>query len=349
MKINALATFLRHWIASVLLPGFALSQNVTIDVEEPLEITLPETQAADIRVRDPFILAEPETGVYILYAQKGNRLGGQQGPPGVEAYLSRDLATWRGPIVVLEIPDPYWARKMVWAPEVHKYREAYYLLVTLTSDDTLATASLSPSRPTQNRRGTQIFKSDSPLGPFVDFRNGPSTPPNWMAVDGTFFTEDGTPFMVFCHEWTQVHDGTVELMELKTDLSGPAGDPVTLFKASEAAWVRNLADAGYASDGLVTDGTFLHQTSDGKLFMIWSSFGDFSYAIGLAQSESGKLRGPWKQFKDPVYPKDGGHGMIFTTLEDKEMMVLHKPNESPHERMVFYELVENDGKIGLKP
>lgn len=29
--------------------------------------------------------------------------------------------------------------------------------------------------------------------------------------------------------------------------------------------------------------------------MIWSSFGDSGYAIGIAESESDKLKGPWIQ------------------------------------------------------
>jgi len=212
----------------------------------------------------------------------------------------------------------------------------------------LTTESLSPSEIPQYRRGTQVFSSDSPLGPFVDFAHRPFTPLNWMSLDGTLFIEEDIPYMIFCHEWAQVHDGTMELMELKKDLSGPTGDPTTLFKASEANWVRNMADLGYEQDGYVTDGPFLYSTSENKLLMIWSSFGDYEYAIGLAESESGKIRGPWKQLDKPLFPRDGGHGMIFTSLEGKPTIVFHQPNKSPLERMVLYELEEFDGSIRLR-
>ena len=337
------------YMSVVLISGSTYSQNITVDTEEPLEITLPIWKASDIRIRDPFILVEPETGTYILYAQKGNRLGAEIKTPGVEAYLSRDLETWRGPVEVMELPSSYWAQKMVWAPEVHAYQGNYYLFVTLTSEDTLTSKSLGPTQIPQNKRGTQVFSSDSPLGPFVDFEDRPCTPLDWMSLDGTLFIEDQTPYMIFCHEWAQVHDGTMELMELKKNLSGPAGDPVTLFKASDANWVRNMADLGYGQDGYVTDGPFFYHTSENKLLMIWSSFGDHEYAIGLAESESGKIRGPWKHMDKPLNSMDGGHGMIFNSLEGKPMIVFHQPNKSPLERMVFYVLQETDGLIRLRP
>jgi len=332
----------------IMVAGLCLGQRVTVDEEEALEITLPSLKTSDIRVRDPFILVDQEDGIYILYAQKGNRLGKDVSAPGVEAYLSQDLDNWRGPVAVLELPDAHWARKMVWAPEVHKYQDNYFLFVTLTSADTLASRSLSPSHPTQYKRGTQIFYSDSPLGPFLSFDNKPATPPQWMALDGTLLVEDGIPYMIFCHEWAQTHDGTVELVELKSDLSQTVGESITLFKATDAKWVRNMADLGFDQDGFVTDGPFFYRTQANKLLMIWSSFGEELYAIGLAESESGGIKGPWKQLDEPLFPKNGGHGMIFNSLEGNTLIVLHQPNDDPNERMVLYQLEEAGGLIRLK-
>lgn len=65
----------------------------------------------------------------------------------------------------------------------------------------------------------------------------------------------------------------------KKDLSGPAGKPVTLFKASEAPWVRSHVPGEKL---YVTDGPFLLRNSRGELLMLWSSFTDEGYAIGLA-------------------------------------------------------------------
>jgi hypothetical protein len=70
-----------------------------------------------------------------------------------------------------------------------------------------------------------------------------------------------------------------------------------------------------------------------RLLLIWSSFGEQQYAIGLAESASGRLRGPWKQLSQPLFETNSGHGMIFRTLDQRLLLVLHQPNTSPLERM----------------
>jgi hypothetical protein len=94
-----------------------------------------------------------------------------------------------------------------------------------------------------------------------------------MALDGTLFIEKGTPYLVFCHEWIQVEDDTMEVVRLKKDLSGPVGKPRTLFRASDADWVKKLEVKAYKSSGNITDGPWFYRTKTGKLLMLWSSFG----------------------------------------------------------------------------
>ena len=295
---------------------------------------------ADIRVRDPFILVDRQTQTYFLYAQMANRLGADPAKRGVEVYTSRDLRNWDGPEPVFEVPDDFWARDRVWAPEVHEYGGKYYLFVTFTGDRVLGQAD---GRPPMQPRGSQILVAESPRGPFRPFRNAPHTPGDWMALDGTLWVEDGTPWMIFCHEWVQIEDGTMELVRLEADLSDVDGAPETLFKASDAPWVRSLRDAGGRFHGYVTDGPFLYRTKTGELLMIWSSFGEQRYAIGTARSESRSVRGPWKQDPDPLFRADGGHGMIFTTLEGRLLLVFHQPNRGDEERARLYE-IEDDGR-----
>ena len=47
------------------------------------------------------------------------------------------------------------------------------------------------------KRATQILASESPEGPFKPFANKPHTSENWMSLDGTFWVEDGVPYMIF--------------------------------------------------------------------------------------------------------------------------------------------------------
>lgn len=147
--------------------------------------------------------------------------------------------------------------------------------------------------------------------------------------------------MIFCHEWTQVMDGTMELVSLSDDLSEPLSEPVTLFKASDAEWVLPVQEYGK-----ITDGPFLYKASSGKLIMIWSSFGTHGYAIGQAISENGKIAGPWTQ-ADLLFKENGGHGMIFKTFEDQLVLLFHQPNIGPQERAQMYLIEEAEERLVL--
>jgi hypothetical protein len=129
----------------------------------------------------------------------------------------------------------------------------------------------------------------------------------------------------------QIVNGAIEYVQLNQNLSEAVTEPVTLFHASEATWSKRGGEGG----NNVTDGPYLYKSKSGKLFMIWSSFSTGGYTTGIAISDSGKLAGPWKQQDDPLYSKDGGHGMLFTTFDGKLMMVLHSPNGRDARPRVF--------------
>jgi len=40
--------------------------------------------------------------------------------------------------------------------------------------------------------------------------------------------------------------------------------------------------------------------------------------------------------------------MIFTTFDEQILLALHTPNQTPNERPVFLELVEEDGRLRLQ-
>lgn len=307
----------------------------------------PAIPTAELRVRDPYIVADLSTKTYYLYRQIANgRLDKTDGVRGVEVFQSKDLKTWTGPQTVFAQPPDFWANAEVWAPEVHVYQGKYYLFVTFSANATLAgeSAAQRPMRP----RGTQILVADAPTGPFKPFANRAHTPADWMSLDGTLWVEDGTPWMIFCHEWAQVLDGTLELVQLAPDLSAPVGEPRTLFKATASPWVQSMRDAlANGNHGYVTDGPFLHRTKTGKLLMIWSSFGPQRYAILVAESTTGKIAGPWVQQPAPLFKADGGHGMIFTTFEGQLTLCFHQPNTRPNERMQLYPIEDTGDTLRL--
>lgn len=90
---------------------------------------------ADIHIRDPFILPDAKTGTYYMYRSSGIRNGKGETIGGVEAFKSKDLVNWEGPIRVFTVPEDNWITGDVWAPEVHRYKGKYYLFATLNSED----------------------------------------------------------------------------------------------------------------------------------------------------------------------------------------------------------------------
>lgn len=83
--------------------------------------------------------------------------------------------------------------------------------------------------------------------------------------------------------------------------------------------------------------------------MIWSSFSNGNYAVGIAESTSGTVFGPWKQQTEPLFTKDGGHGMIFTAFDGKPYIVLHQPNNpGGAERAKLFELEDLGHTIKIK-
>ncbi len=287
----------------------------------------------DINFRDPFVLPVMEESTYYLYGSDGATCWGMR-PNSLDAYCSKDLIDWTGPHQVFVPDSDFWAEREFWAPEVHFFKGNYYMFVSFKAEGRC--------------RGTQILRSPSPLGPFLPISEAPITPSDWECLDGTFFVDESGPWIVFCHEWVQVHDGEMCAMRLTEDLKQPLDKPALLFRASEAPWAFGFDST--PADGLknyVTDGPFICKAVSGELIMLWSSMHNGRYAIGYATSHSGRITGPWIQSAKPVFSEDGGHGMLFKTFENQLMLAIHCPNSTLNERPVF--INASDLNWGLRP
>jgi len=319
---------------------------------QPFAQQIPRLKLADIPIRDPYILPVEEEKTYYLYAATREETKTKSGLPGVCAYKSKDLKTWQGPFHVFENPDGFWAGSThgIWAPEVHLYNGKYYLFATFSNpEDTIETRG--DGIPVV-LRGTQIMVADNPLGPFKPFDlKRPVTPENWSALDGTLWIEESKPYMVFCHEWVQINEGTFEVAELKSDLSELSGTLETIFKVNDAPWVKRMdllgiKYRGHEIPGFVSDGPFIHRLPSGKLICLTSSFGENQYSLSYALSASGKLAGPWEHPAKPLLTGGHGHGMLFNSFDGKLLLVCHFPNSSPS-KAVIYEVGEQEDGISI--
>lgn len=278
----------------------------------------------DIHIRDPFILEE--NGMYYLYGSRAKDFAIKT--EGFDVYTSTDLEDWSEPQECFNSVQWDMNREANWAPEVHKYKGTYYMFATFTSE--------------KGRRGTYVLKAESPMGPFVPHSKGAVTPEDWECLDGTLYvSKEGRPYLVFCHEHTQIIDGTICYVELSEDLSSAAGETVTMFSASSSG----CSDPLWQDKHYVTDGPFLFRTKDQVLLMIWSTFIDGKYAECQVRFKNNEL-GTEIEHLEPLLSNDGGHGMVFQ--KEKELLfICHSPNTMGKERPVYRKLEDCGDHVKL--
>ena len=171
----------------------------------------------EINIRDPYVLLHQ--GRYYLYGTRSETCWCEA--DGFDCYVSSDRENWEGPVEIFHRPEGFWADRAYWAPECLACNGGFFLITTLGSAEC--------------KKGIHVLYSTSPLGPFVPW-GGQLTPPDWSCIDGTVYLEDKTPYLIFSHSFEDDPRGDMCLVELKPDLTGPAGEVTTLFSASEAAW-----------------------------------------------------------------------------------------------------------------
>lgn len=286
----------------------------------------------EINIRDPYVITYE--GKYYLYGTRSATCWGEA--DGFDCYVSADRKEWEGPIEVFHRPEGFFADRNYWAPECVRYQGAFYLIVTLGGSD--------------RKKGTYILKSEHPEGPFYVY-SGRVTPEDWTCIDATLYVENGVPYIIFSHSFEDTPDGDMCMLQLTEDLKQAVGEPEKLFSAVEAPWAKPIpfakAEFGIDGDVYFTDGPCLVKGTDGRLFMTWSSWGERGYAVGVAVSESGSVAGPWKQLERPLYPQDGGHGMVFLDFDGGMKFTLHTPDTKYEEHPVFWELVFTEDGLEL--
>ncbi|TDN95094.1 glycosyl hydrolase family 43 [Salegentibacter sp. 24] len=289
-------------VISVICSGHSQEDKNDIQSNTPLD---------SIRLSDPFILADENFSTYYMTGTGG------------KLWKSKDLKYWTGPFDIVQHDPDSWMGKnpMIWAAEIHKYKDNYYYFATFTNrNKKIDTVNGNVIE----RRASHVLVSDRPEGPYVPMEDPTYLPPDKPTLDGTLWVnKQGTPYMIYCHEWLQNLNGTMEKIELKPDLSGSVGKGKILFKASDSPWSKEYSETGEIVPNKVTDGPWLFRTQTGKLGMLWTSWVFDNYVQGVAYSKSGTLDGPWIQEEDPITPPNYGHGMLFRTFNGKLLMSLH--------------------------
>lgn len=277
----------------------------------------------EITLRDPFVLLHD--GTYYLYGTRSETAFVGKAY-GFDVYTSRDLTEWDGPFEVFRRHGGFFSEKSYWAPEVYCYREGFCMFATFADK--------------HGGLGTAVLRASSPMGPFSLWSDGFVTPKGWRCLDGSLYLkQDGTPYMVFCHEWRQIRDGSICCIRLTEDLKESVGEAWELFHASAARpFVKKYMFRNY-----VTDGPFLIRTEDGRLHMLWSTYSKSGYVEALAHSDNNEIDGNWRIDRELLFDRDGGHGMIFQSREGRYYLTLHSPNRWKKEHPTFLPLSYQNG------
>ena len=287
----------------------------------------------EVNIRDPYVLLHEDQ--YYLYGTRSATCWGEA--DGFDCYVSENLEDWEGPTEIFHRPEGFFADREYWAPECIFYAGAFYLITTFGGEN--------------RKKGIYVLRSECPTGPF-ELYSERLTPEDWVCIDGTVYLEGDTPILFFSHSFEDTPDGDMCMIPLSKDLKRANGEAAVLFSAGEAEWAKPVpfAKAEFGMDGDVyfTDGPCVNKLEDGRLYMTWSSWGDCGYAVGVAVSESGLAKGPWKQMNPPIFPVNGGHGMVFRDKGGTLRFTLHFPNDKYMERPMFARLVLESGGLRLE-
>lgn len=271
----------------------------------------------EIHIRDPFVF--PDEGKYYLLGTTGDDPWGKASD--LTLYVSSDLENFERKcrMVTDGSLDEY---TNIWAPELHKYKGRYYLIVSVYKEGL--------------GRGSMIFSSDAPDGNFTMLTGKYVTPKGWGCLDATLFVYRKIPYLCFSNEWTTPvtndGDGSLFIAELKDDLSEICGEPKKIISAKSSGIAVETCDSGQR--GYVAEGPWLYE-ENGRIVLLWSTLSKTGYTVVKSVSENG-VYGEYK-FDKILFDKDGGHCMRFLDGNGNPRIVLHQPNVTPNERMKIFD------------
>ncbi len=266
----------------------------------------------DLRIRDPFV--HVENGLYYLLGTTGNDSWARGS--NLLLYRSQNLKSFEA--VGKMVEERYLVGyQNIWAPELHWYQDAYYLIVSLWREDL--------------GRGSMIFASGCIDGPFVPLTGEYITPKGLGCLDASLFSWKGKPYLYYSYEWTtQEGDGAVYVAELSRDLKSLKGKPQRVIDGKICGIATQIEHAGHR--GYVAEAPFAVE-EQGKIALYWSTFTPQGYCVArnVAEDVFAEYR-----FDQMIFEKDGGHCMLFTDLHGNRQLTLHQPNTSPDERMQIF-------------
>ncbi len=277
-------------------------------------------KTSEINIRDPYVLTFENN--YYLYGTRAASAWGEM--DGFDCYVGKDLENWEGPFEIFKKPADFFATQSYWAPECYFFEGSFYLLATLGAKN--------------RKKGVHLFKANNPLGPFEYIDQ--LTPTAEECIDGTLYFEDEKIYLVYSRTFQDSPNGDMCALELSQNLESSVGQSFKLFSASSAKWAKPIpfakSEFGIDGDVYLADGPSIIKRYE-QTIMLWSSWANNGYSVGLAKSVNGKILGSWKQDEQYVI-ENGGHGMVFTDFNGTLRYSYHFPNDFGKEKPTFISL-----------
>ena len=120
---------------------------------------------------------------------------------------------------------------------------------------------------------------------------------------------------------------------LTADLKNMLGKPKKIVSGKYCGFSKECKHHNGVK-GCVAEGPFV--LIEGKeIALYWSTYTEDGYCV--VRSVADNVFGEY-QFDKLVFKKDGGHAMVFFSLEGKKYITFHQPNCSPDERMKVFSI-----------
>lgn len=257
----------------------------------------------EIFFADPTIYVE--NGRYYLTGTKSRE------PLGFAILESEDLKTWETPgtdslYMILKAKDTYVGEKGIWAPQILKENNNYYL--TYTSNEQICLA------PGGSLHGPYVLPNKEPID--VSQRN----------IDSYLFKDDDGKYYLY---HVRLNKGNY-LWVAEFDFQSGKMNPNTLTKCFDQTrdWE---ATPIYISNPIMEGPTVIKLKEKYYLFYSANHFKNIDYAVGYATSNS--PFGPWTKYdgnpiihRSIVNENGSGHGDIFKGKDNKLYYVYHIHN-----------------------
>lgn len=255
----------------------------------------------DVAIADPFVLQDE--GTYYLY--------GTASPTNTLAvWSSEDLVHWRRRGQCYQPTADSWGRIDLWAPEVVKNDDRYYLFFVVHN-------------PKAGMRNICVAMASSPLGPFKELR-APLFPDGPSVIDPHVFQDptDGQYYIYVTHEDLS-GAGSRMLVAPLSDSMVEVESPLTECLLPDQAWEDNWIEAPF----VIRHGDSYYMMYSGN------AYSESLYSIGYATAPH--PLGPWTKYPgNPALRKSPtvhgpGHNSVALSPDGEEMFIVYHQHFSP--------------------